>query len=86
MGHIMKQKPQNYRINPFFLFGNHFNVGGMARLDKNDDIDGAMQYLREDEGCQVIIGLHQSFAPAALRNGLEYYHIPVEDLPPPPAI
>ena len=72
--------PKNYRTHGFNLFGRHLMIGGMAGPHNNDSIDGALSYLRVNEGRVVLIGLHENdFTKEAHRNGLEYHYIPILD-------
>ena len=77
-------KPANFRVNKFTLGGKEVLIAGMARPNYNDEyaVQARLKYLRDVENRTVLMGLYQnSFEAQAKAQGLEYYHIPVHDLP-----
>ena len=85
---VAEKKPDNYRVNRFYLMNRHLSIAGMARPDYfsgGTAIGEKLNYLNHTEKRMVLIGLfHASFAAQAVVSGLEYIHIPVADFQPVP--
>lgn len=74
-------RPQNYRTNPFHLFGRDLTIAGMAGPHNNGNRDEVFDFLKNKDRREVLIGLHEKedFTDEANQHGIEYLRIPIID-------